>query len=154
MATIDVDGRRVLEVGCGLAIASLVLHLRGADVTATDYHPEVGDWLAYNVTLNGGGSLPYVQADWNDDDIDLGRFDLIIGSDVLYEQWLVPPLARFIDRHARPDAEVMIADPGRRHRGRFEKAMAEHGFDHRREPWSVESEGKGKGEVLILTRTG
>ena len=32
-------GERILEVGCGLALASLVAHRRGADVTASDRHP-------------------------------------------------------------------------------------------------------------------
>ncbi len=33
---------RILEIGCGLALASLVGHRRGADVTASDYHPLAG----------------------------------------------------------------------------------------------------------------
>ena len=32
-------GERILEIGCGLALASLVGHRRGADVTASDRHP-------------------------------------------------------------------------------------------------------------------
>lgn len=152
MTTIDLEGRRFLEVGCALGLASLVLHVRGADIHATDHHPQVSDWLAYNVTLNGGGSLPFTRADWTDEGIDLGRFDRIIGSDVLYEPRMVPALAGFIARHARADAQVIIADPGRSYRGRFETAMAAHGFDHRREPWTQPHEGSGKGQVLVLER--
>ena len=32
-------GERILEIGCGLALPSLVGHRRGADVTASDCHP-------------------------------------------------------------------------------------------------------------------
>ena len=33
----DIDGKRILEVGCGIALTSLVLNHRHADITATDY---------------------------------------------------------------------------------------------------------------------
>lgn len=40
--TREFAGKRILEVGCGLALASLLLNHRKADITVTDYHPEVG----------------------------------------------------------------------------------------------------------------
>ena len=38
-------GERILEIGCGLALASLVGHRRGADVTASDCHPLAAEFL-------------------------------------------------------------------------------------------------------------
>jgi predicted nicotinamide N-methyase len=124
----DVEGKRILEVGCGLGLASLVLNHREADITATDHHPEAGEYLEANVALNIGRAIPFVRTGWTDEDAGLGLFDLIIGSDLLYEQQLVLPLAAFVQRHAKPDCEVIIVDPGREHRGRFSRAMAAHGF--------------------------
>ena len=46
-------GERILEIGCGLALASLVAHRRGADVTASDCHPLAGAFLRENLRLNG-----------------------------------------------------------------------------------------------------
>ena len=43
MATFAIEGKRILEVGCGLALTSLLLKVRQADITATDIHPEAGD---------------------------------------------------------------------------------------------------------------
>ncbi len=48
MLTYEIEGKRILELGCGLALASMVLNLRGANITATDYHPEVASFLKYN----------------------------------------------------------------------------------------------------------
>ena len=31
---------KILEIGCGLAVASLVAHRRGANITASDRHPK------------------------------------------------------------------------------------------------------------------
>ena len=43
---------RVLEIGCGLALASMVCHRMGMDVTASDCHPLASDFLLENVRLN------------------------------------------------------------------------------------------------------
>lgn len=37
MCVFDIRGKRILELGCGLALASLVLARRGADITASDH---------------------------------------------------------------------------------------------------------------------
>lgn len=125
----DIDGRRILEVGCGMGLASLVLNRRQADITASDHHPEAGRFLAHNVALNEDAPIPFFQADWRDvEEGLLGRFDLVIGSDVLYERGQAQPLARFIDGHTRATAEVVIVDGRRGQLGAFRRAMAEHGF--------------------------
>lgn len=46
-------GRRILELGCGLGLASMVCHRQGADITASDCHPLAGQFLAENVRRNG-----------------------------------------------------------------------------------------------------
>ncbi|MDE8603082.1 hypothetical protein M3I01_009105 [Marinomonas sp. RSW2] len=47
----EVKGLKILEVGCGIELASLVLNHRLADITATDYHPEAGNFLNENTLL-------------------------------------------------------------------------------------------------------
>lgn len=130
MATYEVGERRVLEVGCGIGLASLMLHHRDANITATDHHPEAGHFLRRNVALNGGSEIPFERTGWGDESDTLGTFDLIIGSDILYERGLVTVLADFLARHARPTCEVVLLDPGRGKSNAFGRAMAEHGFDY------------------------
>jgi len=62
-----------------------------------------------------------------------GRYDLIIGSDVLYERDASVALAGFIGRHATPAAEVWIVDPDRGNRPAFTRQMAIEGFAMREE---------------------
>ncbi len=129
MASLDVAGLRVLEVGCGIGLPSLVLNHRGADISATDRHPEVASFLAHNAGLNGDTKIPFVRVGWTDPDRDLmPRFDLVIGSDLLYEQNHPAALAAFIDRHCREHSDVLIADPGRPNRARFAEHMRLFGF--------------------------
>lgn len=128
MADYDIAGKRILEVGCGIALASLVLNSRQADVTATDYHPEAEHFLADNVRLNGGPAIPFVRTGWGDPLTGLGRFDLIIGSDLLYAEDNVALLAGSINQHAAPVSEVLIVDPGRHWQAQFSRRMEELGY--------------------------
>jgi predicted nicotinamide N-methyase len=127
-----IEGKRILEIGAGLALASLVIHRRGGDVTVTDWHPLTEAFLHENLQANGLGPLPYQPGNWALDDADgasgLGRFDLIIGSDVLYERQQPAQLARFIDQHASVGAEIIIVDPDRANRSAFCREMAALGY--------------------------
>jgi predicted nicotinamide N-methyase len=136
-------GDRILEIGCGLGLASLVGHRAGADVTASDCHPLAGRFLAHNLVLNDLGPMKYRHGQWSGvmlprDAIDErapvvvhGAFDLIIGSDVLYERDQRGTLADFIAALAAPVAQVWIVDPNRGNRSAFHKNMARHGFGMR-----------------------
>lgn len=154
MVGFEIDGKRILEVGCGIGLASLVLNQRAADITATDHHPQAADFLQRNVTLNRGTAIPFVRTGWGDDDSSLGEFDLIIGSDLLYEAEHVELLAAFIDRHARSSCEVIIVDPGRGHHAKFSKRMIARGYahsQHRPEP-KVGRDRPFGGQVLRYRR--
>jgi len=124
----DIAGRRVLEIGCGLALASLVIHRRDGDVTASDCHPLTELFLRANVQLNAMHDLKYCIGNWGRVNPALGEFDLIIGSDVLYERDQPQVLAAFIALHAAPTAEVLIIDPNRGNRSAFHRHMAGLGF--------------------------
>jgi predicted nicotinamide N-methyase len=126
---------RILEIGCGLALASLVGHRRGADITASDRHPLTEAFLEENLRANNLPPLKYRHGDWGAAGppvLELnpvaGVFDLIVGSDVLYERDAEGRLASFVARHAAQRAEVWIVDPNRGNRAAFNRRMAAEGF--------------------------
>jgi len=133
-------GERILEIGCGLALASMVGHRRGADVTASDCHPLAERFLVENLRLNRLPPMKYRHGHWGSHPpvpwqhdaahacIVAGRYDLIIGSDLLYERDVRGTLAAFIGAHATPAGEVWIVDPNRGNRPAFHRAMEEQGF--------------------------
>jgi len=125
-----IKNKRILEIGCGMALSSLMLNQRNADITATDYHPEVENFLLSNVILNEGKKIPFVRTGWDDEDSGLGKFDVIIGSDLLYESEHVDLLSNFIHNHTQPHCEVIIVDPGRGNHARFSKKMVSLGYSH------------------------
>ena len=132
MFNYEIEGKRILEVGCGMALSSLMLNERKADITATDYHPEVELFLLENILLNKGKAIPFMRVDWDSDDDGLGKFDMIIGSDILYEQNHADLLSRFIERHTKPHCKIIIVDPGRSQHARFSKKMINLGYSHNR----------------------
>jgi predicted nicotinamide N-methyase len=133
-------GERILEIGCGLALASLVGHRAGADISASDCHPLAAAFLLENIRLNDLAPLKYRHGDWAEPQfqrtvgsarrrrIVRGRFDLIIGSDVLYERDDRAVLASFIGRHTMPTADIWIVDPDRGNRVAFNRQMGVLGF--------------------------
>jgi len=122
----DLRGRRVLEIGCGLGLPSLVAARLGADVVATDWSPDAIALLDRNASRNG---LPVsaVPADWRDTDanVSLGPFDLVLAADVLYEARNAAPILTLL---AKLGAPATIADPGRRHAAGFLDAVRADGW--------------------------
>jgi len=128
MCTFEIQGKRILEIGCGLGLSSLVLQRRHADIVASDHHPLAESFLAYNAALNGLPLLAYRNLPWAVTDASLGRFDLIIGGDVLYEREHAGLLAAVMLRHARPECEVVITDSGRGNGNALSRAMTLQGY--------------------------
>ncbi len=112
-----------------MALASLVIHRRLGNVTASDCHPYTQRFLSANLLLNALPVMAYQSGHWARENPQLGEFDLIIGSDVLYERNHPEQLAGFIQRHAADHAQVLIIDPNRGQRSAFHKAMQCRGFD-------------------------
>jgi predicted nicotinamide N-methyase len=109
----DVAGLRVVELGCGLGVTSLVAAAKGAEVTATDWSEDAVELLRRNAGRNGLVVRAEVR-DWREPWAE--RFDLALAADVLYERRNVEPvLARL--RELAPVALVGLA--GRPYEGEF-----------------------------------
>ncbi|MEO6017556.1 MAG: SAM-dependent methyltransferase [Polaromonas sp.] len=155
MLTYELQDKRILELGCGLALASLVIHRRGGNITASDCHPLAADFLLENLKLNHLPAMKYQSGNWSRDNPLLARFDLIIGSDVLYDRDQPQTLSRFIDLHAQPHAEVLIVDPDRGNRVSFSRKMEALGYSRTETRVSAlpGSGEKYKGRLLRYLKT-
>jgi predicted nicotinamide N-methyase len=170
MALRPVTSERILEIGCGLGLASLIAHRRGAQVTASDCHPLTHAFLDENTRLNGLPPMAYRHGLWGTaalredglpvltsaaDTLVSGLFDLIVGSDILYERDDEGTLARFIDTHAAAASEIWVVDPNRGNRAAFHKHMARAGFSMHEQVLDQvarDSQAAYKGRMLTYTR--
>jgi predicted nicotinamide N-methyase len=114
IAARDLDGVRVLELGCGLAVPSIVAARAGADVLAVDVAAEAAVYAAHNLVLNEALGETAV-LDWRDAQAlqERGPWDLVLGADLLYLRDNVESLLRVLPRLIAPEGEALIADPGR-----------------------------------------
>ena len=152
---------RILELGCGLALSSLVGHRRGANITASDCHPLAGEFLRENLRLNNLSPMDYRHGHWGthaaqqqDRDVN-STFDLIIGSDILYERDEQGDLAHYIDEHMEDHAEVWVVDPNRGNRAHFHRNMAALGFTLSEEAIDIcatDNAAAYKGRMLTYSR--
>lgn len=151
---IEEDGAvRVLEIGCGLAIPSLLLArtLKFSKVTATDFHPEVPRFLERNLARN---SIPrdrfeYRELNWRNPPDQLGRFGVVIGSDILYEKNHPEDVAEALVRLVKPLGRIIIADPKRPYLERFVAEMKARGFSAKPRTYEVANPPAPLKEVVV-----
>jgi len=117
VAARDVRGTRVLELGCGLGLPSLVAARGGADVLATDWAADAIELLRRNAERNGV-ALRAERVRWDEPEPLLAGapWDLVLGADLLYEARNAEQLAVLLPRLG---AEALLAEPGRPFAGGF-----------------------------------
>jgi predicted nicotinamide N-methyase len=115
-------GARVLELGCGLGLPSIAAALAGGRVLATDWSAEAIAFTERNAAANGA-TLETAVLSWSDArELALrGPWDLVIGSDLLYEKRNVALVLGVLDAVAD---HAIIADPGRPASIEFEASAA------------------------------
>jgi predicted nicotinamide N-methyase len=128
----DLRGMRTLELGCGLAVPSVVAALVGAEALATDWSEDAVAFAARNARLNGV-AVETLLCSWTAPQplVKRGPYDLVLASDVLYEWRNVEPLLGLLPLLT---GEALVADPGR-------PALPEF-LDRAAERWEVEASSK------------
>ena len=108
-------GKRVVELGCGLALPSIAAAAHGATVLATDADPEAVELVARNAELNGverrgrrggldvGGRVEELAG--------RGPFDLVLAAECSTS---APTVARMLSLLPRLAPAAWLADPSRR----------------------------------------
>lgn len=119
-------GRTALELGCGVGLSTLAATTAGFDVLATDYYEDALDVTRANVFRNIGTVARTRLVDWRHLPGDLGSFDLVFASDVLYEKEYAALVPVILDRLLATDGFALIADPGRVAAPIFVDACGEH----------------------------
>lgn len=125
---LDGRGRSALELGCGVGLSTLAATSAGFDVLATDYYEDALDVTRANVFRNLGTIARTRLVDWRHLPQDLGSFDLVFASDVLYENEYAELLPVLLRGLLTPAGFALIADPGRVAAPVFVEACAEHGL--------------------------
>jgi predicted nicotinamide N-methyase len=124
-------GKRILEIGCGLALPSFVATRFGGSVIATDFHADVPLFLDLNKKKNEI-EFEYQVMNWRSEiertKGSLGLFDLVLGSDILYESQHPVQVAEVLIAFLKPGGKIILSDPGRAYVQKFISSMRELGY--------------------------
>lgn len=138
------SGRTVLELGSGVGMAGIAAKMTGAKVTQSDFLPETLKFISLNCLRNNVPVEPFLLADWRNFPKDTGKFDFIIGADILYEKDLHGNLRQIFKETLNPNGQVWLADPGRNYGKQFIEKMAQSDWELKQEQVRVFYEEKNQ----------
>ncbi|HEX2723998.1 MAG TPA: methyltransferase domain-containing protein [Gemmatimonadaceae bacterium] len=102
-----------LELGCGVGLVTTAAMIAGYEMTATDYYTDALAFTRANAWRATGETPDAMMIDWRSFPPDMGGFDIIFASDVLYEKEYAHLLPRIFKGALAPGGMVILADPGR-----------------------------------------
>lgn len=155
-----VQGRRVLELGCGLGVSAIAALRAGAELVVTDYSPEALALCSLNALDQVGNQPKTHRVNWRDTDATLhctaeGLFPVVLAADVLYEGRDVDPLLALVERVVTRSGELWLAEPGRPPAARFLELIGARGWIDESEecsgPWPDPDDIR-KGVVVTIHR--
>lgn len=114
LARCPLRGVRVLELGCGLGLVGIAAARAGGRVTVNDRSKLALAFTALNARENRL-AVETVQCGWQSPQAleAHGPWDLVLGSDILYDERSAHALTALLERVVAADGEVWITDPGR-----------------------------------------
>jgi ETFB lysine methyltransferase len=134
LAVMRLRGQRVLELGCGLGVVAMGAVFGGAEVTATDDYGDATRFALVNVAEATGTRIAARMVNWVDLPRDLGKFDIVLASDVLYEHRYASLVANAIASTLVRGGEAIVADPGRIALQEFLDECTKLGLEHEGDP--------------------
>jgi predicted nicotinamide N-methyase len=127
------QGKRTLELGCGLGVTAAVALALGAQLTVSDLFDDALLFAEYNSRRCAGGAPAALLLNWR---TAAGRerllraapFELLLAADVLYEPEDLEPLLTLAPELLCPGAPFWLAEPGRKASRAFVAAALARGW--------------------------
>jgi ETFB lysine methyltransferase len=126
--------KEILELGCGMGLTTMALSLiKPKSLLATDYEEAALQNTEKNFALNNILRHPDLQLlDWRKPQLDK-TYEVIVASDVAYEQRFFQPLIDLFKKYLAEDGRVILAEPNRTIARTFFGKLALAGFDFKME---------------------
>jgi len=132
LQTVALRGKSVLELGSGLGLAGIAAARAAAHVTMTDYDDDALRFSLHNAVRNlSADEFSRVTVrflDWRSAE-DIGTFDVVLGSDVVYDRGDFQPMLTLLRRVLRRSGCAVFADPDRSIGADFARMAADSGFE-------------------------
>ena len=144
-------GLRVLELGAGSGLVGMGAAIAGANVTQADYDASAVLLARHNATSNGL-TTDARQLDWKQPEGWPSNFDMLLGSEVLYEKESVVALVKLLKGPVlRSGGIVAFVDPGRPFSPLFMSELQSSGYNLERTQFRSATP---EGEKMLTLITG
>ncbi len=109
LADMPVDvNKRILEIGGGVGLVSIVAAAFGHQITMTEYHPDALNFARANACRNNCPELPIFKLDWHHSGLS-EQFDMIVASEVTYKEEDFFPLTQLFRSNLKSGGEIILA---------------------------------------------
>lgn len=146
---LNLAGRHVLELGCGLGLVSVVAALQGAWVLCTDYEEAALVFARQNARGNACRRVRFRLMNWCHPAL-RRRYDCILASDVIYEARSFDPLVSLLQRYLARNGMAVFAEPGRANTRPFFTLLRQRGFTYRKHTQRVQWEGAHRISIYVI----
>jgi predicted nicotinamide N-methyase len=137
---LEVGGRQILELGCGLGLVGVAAALQGARVLCTDYEPDALAFARHNARCNAARGIRFRLVDWRQPVL-RRRYDYVLASDVIYEARNFGPLVALLQRFLARGGAAIFSEPGRPNAIPFFALLRQRGFIYEKHLYPVEWDG-------------
>ena len=107
-------GTHLLELGAGLGASGLIAAAAGYEVTLTDFEERIQQFQRINAAASNLSGVRFEFLDWFNPS-DIGQYDVIAGSEILYRDEFFEPLIHIFKTALRPGGMILLShDASRR----------------------------------------
>ncbi len=136
----EFEEKRALGLGSGVGVAEMAAKPQGANVVLSDNQEDALRIAELNWMMNFNESPQIFQLDWRSpqrfavcEQPNIGeQFDILIASDVAYEQRLFWPLSDTFQKLLKPGGEIYLSEPNRTIAKEFFDLLKKQGFEFER----------------------
>ncbi len=148
------QGRRAIELGCGVGLVSIAAARKGWRIVATDCDPVPLQFAEFNAATNVAEVEAFQMLDWHDPPSG-GRFAGVFAADVLYQRCDHAPILKCVDQLLEADGLAVIADPNRSVADEFASLAEASGFrvEVARTTASLDAKAPVAGRLFVLRRS-
>ncbi len=138
LASPDLAGKRVLDLGCGLGLTGVCAAAAGARVLFSDHEEDAMAFAAWNarenLTAPEFARCTFRTGDWRAPE-EFGVHDVVLGADIVYERRNFLPLLACLRATVGEHGEAWLAEPDRTLGQDFFALAAQDG-------WHVDVDGR------------
>ncbi len=128
----ELKGKKVLEIGAGLGLPSIVAGRLGAEVTVTDYLPEAVAFAKKNWIKNNPQNASFELLDWRTPTATFAA-DIVLAADIAYEKRMFEPIPNAFKVLCKKGGLILLTEPNRGLAEIFLKELPQQGFSIEKE---------------------